>query len=88
MAGRLLSLILLLAAASPRAQASSVFSKVLATGDVGAFGSVGPPGRTGGTAVVTDDSRVLIFGGSADNQNGDYLNDMWLYDWQTGARAR
>ena len=27
---------------------------------------------------------MLIFGGKVRVPNGDYLNDMWLYDWNTG----
>jgi len=72
--------ILVLAAA-----ATSVFNRVVAGGDAGAYGNVGPVGRSGASAVVTDDSRVLLFGGKGDNFNGDYLNDLWLYDWPTGA---
>lgn len=63
---------------------ASTFSRLVPGGDLGAFGSVGPQGRSGASAVSTDDSRVLLFGGRADHLNGDYLNDLWLFDWPTG----
>jgi hypothetical protein len=78
--------LLLLGCALRLCAGASVFSMLLTAGDVGAFGSVGPEGRSGATAVSSDDSRVLVFGGRADNANGDLLNDLWLYDWETGAR--
>jgi hypothetical protein len=82
----LLLLCLLLASSVPRAaRAASVFSRVIPGGDAGAYGAVGPTGRSGAIAVATDDSRVLLFGGRGDHHNGDYLNDMWLFDWYTGA---
>ena len=65
-------------------EASNVFAKMLPLGDRGFHGDFGPPGRSGHTAVVTDESRMLIFGGKVRVPNGDYLNDMWLYDWNTG----
>ena len=67
-----------------RVYGASVFSALVPGGDVGTFGMVGPQGRDGASAVVTDDSRVIVFGGRGDNLNGDYLNDMWLFDWATG----
>jgi hypothetical protein len=80
------TLVLLCALHAPRAaRAASVFSRVIPGGDAGAYGALGPTGRSGATAVATDDSRVLVFGGRGDNHNGDYLNDMWLFDWYTGA---
>jgi hypothetical protein len=63
---------------------SSVFNRIIAGGDTGAYGAIGPTGRSGAVAVATDDSRVLLFGGKGDNYNGDFLNDMWLFDWYTG----
>jgi hypothetical protein len=88
---RLLRLLCLLAAsfsALPRAaRAASVFNRVIPGGDAGAYGAAGPTGRSGAVAVSTDDSRVLLFGGRGDHHNGDFLNDMWLFDWYTGACA-
>ena len=80
----LLSALLACSLQPRRVQGASVFSSLVPGGDVGAFGMVGPQGRDGASAVVTDDSRVLVFGGRGDNLNGDYLNDMWLFDWATG----
>ena len=65
-------------------EASNVFAKMVPLGDRGFHGDFGPPGRSGHTAVVTDESRMMIFGGKVRVPNGDYLNDMWLYDWNTG----
>jgi len=77
-------LALLLVSSWSTASPASVFNQVVPGGDVGAFGMVGPQGRDGASAVATDDSRVLLFGGRADNLNGDFLNDVWLFDWATG----
>ena len=83
---RLLQLLLLLLAAGSRGcGGSSVFNRLIPGGDIGAYGAIGPTGRNGAVAVATDDSRVLLFGGKGDNFNGDYLNDLWLFDWYTGA---
>ena len=87
-ATRLVQLLLLLLAAGSRGcGGSSVFNRMIPAGDIGAHGAIGPTGRNGAVAVATDDSRVLLFGGKGDNYNGDYLNDMWLFDWYTGACA-
>jgi len=66
------------------AHAGNPFAKEAPTGDVGFLGKVGPPGRVGHAAVVTDDSEMFIFGGQAASSNGDFLNDLWMYDWNTG----
>lgn len=68
-----------------RAGAGSAFVKQPAVGDVGFHGSPGPVGRVGHASVVTDDSKVFVFGGRAKSSNGDLLNDLWLYDWETGS---
>ena len=65
-------------------EASNVFARMSPLGDRGFHGDFGPPGRSGHAAVVTDESRMLVFGGKVRVPNGDYLNDMWLYDWNTG----
>ena len=64
--------------------ASNVFAKMQPLGDRGFHGDYGPPGRSGHSAVVNDESRMFVFGGKVRVPNGDYLNDMWLYDWNTG----
>lgn len=66
------------------ALASNVWAKVEPLGDRGFHGDYGPPGRSGHTAMVSDESRMFVFGGKVRVPNGDYLNDMWLYDWNTG----
>ena len=66
------------------ALASNVFAKMSPLGDRGFHGEFGPPGRSGHVAVVTDESRMFVFGGKVRVPNGDYLNDLWLYDWNTG----
>ena len=65
-------------------EASNVFAKMNPLGDRGFHGDFGPPGRSGHTAVVNDESRMIVFGGKVRVPNGDYLNDLWLYDWNTG----
>ena len=52
-------------------------------GDKGVDGSYGPQGRSGHTAT-SNLRRVLVWGGRSTFRNGDFLNDMWLYDWETG----
>ena len=64
--------------------ASNVFAKMQPLGDRGFHGDYGPLGRSGHSAVVNDESRMFVFGGKVRVPNGDYLNDMWLYDWNTG----
>lgn len=64
--------------------ASNVFAKMKPLGDRGFHGDFGPPGRSGHVAVVNDESRMFVFGGKVRVPNGDYLNDLWLYDWNTG----
>jgi hypothetical protein len=66
------------------AVASNVFAKMSPLGDRGFHGDYGPAGRSAHVAVVTDESRMFVFGGKVRVPNGDYLNDMWLYDWNTG----
>lgn len=68
----------------PCSRGGDVLTRLLPLGDASIAGTPGPNGRNGHTAVVTDDSRVLVFGGRSDFANGDFLNDMWLYDWATG----
>jgi hypothetical protein len=79
-----LVVIAIVSAILPTARAGNPFAKQSPTGDVGFLGKVGPPGRFGHAAVVTDDSEMFIFGGQAASSNGDFLNDMWMYDWNTG----
>ena len=67
------------------ADAGNAFVRQVAVGDLGFTGTAGPPGRSGHAAVVTDESEMFIFGGRASSSNGDFLNDMWLYDWNTGS---
>ena len=71
---------------TPRgARAGNAFARQTPVGDLGFLGVPGPPGRSGHKAVVTDDSQMFIFGGRAKSTNGDFLNDFWMYDWETGS---
>jgi len=64
-------------------EASNVFSRMYPLGDKSVHGGYGPNGRVGHTAV-SNGERVFVWGGRSMFQNGDYLNDMWMYDWNTG----
>jgi len=64
---------------------ANTFARQAPVGDIGFSGLAGPPGRSGHATVVTDDSKMFVFGGRAAASNGDYLNDLWLYDWDTGS---
>ena len=45
------------------ALASNVWARVEPLGDRGFHGDYGPPGRSGHTAMVSDESRMFVFGG-------------------------
>lgn len=46
------------------------------------FGTRGPPGRYGHSAVFyAEDNKMVIFGGR--NAEGEFLNDVWIYDCST-----
>ena len=79
-----LVMLAIVSAMLPRARAGNPFTKQSPTGDIGFMGKVGPPGRFGHATVVTDESQMFVFGGQAASSNGDFLNDMWMYDWTTG----
>lgn len=55
-----LVVIAIVSAILPTARAGNPFAKQSPTGDVGFLGKVGPPGRFGHAAVVTDDSEMFI----------------------------
>ena len=80
----LAALLAALLAAPPRpCGASNVFSPLRPGGDRGIHGGTGPHGRHGHSAVTTG-RHVTVFGGRSEFRNGDFLNDLWVYDVDTG----
>ena len=80
----LAALLATLLAAPPRpCGASNVFAPLRPGGDRGIHGGTGPHGRHGHSAVTTG-RHVTVFGGRSEFRNGDFLNDLWVYDVDTG----
>lgn len=79
------TVVILIACLAGRVSGGNAFARQTMVGDVGFHGTAGPPGRSGHAAVATANLQMFIFGGRAASTNGDLLNDMWLYDWETGS---
>ncbi|XRA97314.1 EGF-like, conserved site [Pycnococcus provasolii] len=78
----LVALLALLALVRPCAS-SAVWTRMFPLGDKNVNGEYGPSPRMGHAAVAVGE-RVFVFGGRGEFLNGDFLNDMWMYDWATG----